>query len=92
MSRGGGLWYAACCSSSLGRCSPLPPPPHPAVYIWQDRLRSQLYGSWDPDEFVAQHLERYTAMCERFAADVAAHRQWKDSYASSPDAGDIALE
>ena len=92
MSRGGGLWYAACCSSSLGRCSPPPPPPHPAVYIWQDRLRSQLYGSWDPDEFVAQHLERYTAMCERFAADVAAHRQWKDSYASSPDAGDIALE
>ena len=62
------------------------------MYIWQDRLRSQLYGSWDPDEFVAQHLERYTAMCERFAADVAAHRQWKDSYASSPDAGDIALE
>ena len=37
-----------------------------SVYIWQDSLRSYLYGEWDPEAFAATHLESYAEMCQRF--------------------------
>jgi hypothetical protein len=40
------------------------------IYIWQDRLRPLLHGSWDEEEFRQQHLARYSKMCAEFAAQL----------------------
>jgi hypothetical protein len=41
------------------------------IYLWQDSLRSQLHGKWDPEGFRELHLESYTQMCREFAAELA---------------------
>ena len=53
------------------------------VYIWQDSLRSYLYGEWDPQEFRERELERYVEMCAGFAADVQQQRRWKGEFQPS---------
>jgi len=37
------------------------------IYLWQDRLRPLLYGTWDEEAFKEQHLPSYVKMCGRFA-------------------------
>ncbi|DBB07818.1 TPA: hypothetical protein ACH3X3_009227 [Trebouxia sp. C0006] len=39
------------------------------IYVWKDSLRSELYGTWDYDEFRRLHLKEYMVMCEGFGAD-----------------------
>jgi hypothetical protein len=42
-----------------------------SVYIWQDSLRSYLYGDdWDPEAFANTHLEAYVKMCTEFAHEL----------------------
>jgi gamma-glutamylcyclotransferase (GGCT)/AIG2-like uncharacterized protein YtfP len=41
-----------------------------SVYIWQDSLRSYLYGEWDPEAFAETHLESYVKMCTAFAEEL----------------------
>ena len=53
------------------------------VYLWQDSLRSYLYGEWDPQEFREQQLGGYVEMCARFAADVKQQRDWKGAFVAS---------
>ncbi|KAI3435498.1 hypothetical protein D9Q98_001564 [Chlorella vulgaris] len=52
------------------------------VYLWQDSLRSYLYGAggWDPEAFREKELEAYVEMCGRFAADVRQQRDWKGEF------------
>ena len=39
------------------------------AYVYLDK-RHELYGDWDYDQFRAQHLDQYVAMCEEFREDV----------------------
>lgn len=54
------------------------------VYIWQDSLRSYLYGEWDPEEFRERQLPGYVQMCRQFAADVQQQLRWKGEFERSP--------
>lgn len=40
-----------------------------SMYVWTDSLKHLLRGDWNPDSFAEIHLERYVAMCTRFAEE-----------------------